>query len=114
MHKYSDEHEANTMISESGCEIDLERGVNLFNDVFRERAAAHRVDLLLYGTTLNPAAAGRAQLDYLVLPRNGPRMRVRICGSLLVRAAQGSRRANRRLRAECDRMLLRITTPGAS
>ncbi len=94
------------MHTESGNE--LQRGARIFNDVFRERAAQQGVELLLYGMAVcNPSPAER-QVDYLVLPRNGPRMKVQIETGLFVDAARGAAAAAMRIDSACDGILRQL------
>ena len=94
------------MHTETGNE--LQRGARIFNDVFRERAAQQGVELLLYGMAVcNPSPAER-QVDYLVLPRNGPRMKVQIETGLFVDAARGAAAAATRIDHACDGILSQL------
>ena len=96
---------ASTPVSNS----ELQRGVQLFNDLFRESAATQGVDLLLYGMAIGNPSPDERQLDYLVLPRNGPRMKVQIETGLFIAAARDAAATAPQLHAECNRVLDQIT-----
>lgn len=100
------------MYIETGTE--LQRGARIFNDIFRERAAQQGVELLLYGMAVcNPSPAER-QVDYLVLPRNGPRMKVQIETGLFVEAARGSAIAATQMDSACDGILRQLAPERAA
>lgn len=90
--------------------IELHRGVQLFNDMFRSSAADQGVDLLIYGMAIGNPSPDERQLDYLVLPRNGPRMKVQIETGLFIDAARDADAAAPRLHAECNRVLAQVST----
>jgi hypothetical protein len=87
---------------------ELQRGARIFNDVFRERAAQQGVELLLYGMAICDPSPAERQIDYLVLPRNGPRMKVQIETGLVVGAARDAAAAATQIDRACDGILRQL------